>query len=68
MSDEKFIHHETYSRAGSDESTREGFFDVIEDEYGFYVFDDYAGMSIGRFDTLEAADSFARTKAGQAKD
>jgi hypothetical protein len=64
MSHEKFIHHECYSTADADETTRKGFYDVIEDEYGVYVYSGYEGMILQRFDTLEEADAYARKKAG----
>lgn len=63
MSHDKFIHHETISARDADEQHESGWFNVIEDEYGPYVFDCGSGMVRGRYETVteavQAAEGFA---------
>jgi hypothetical protein len=64
MSHEKFKHHERVSAFNGDDNTGEaGFFDVLEDETGIYVFNCGAGMVDSRHETVEAATEKARELA-----
>lgn len=57
-SHEKFIHHESLCAKNADESHERGWFNIIEDEYGIYVFDCFNGMIAGngtRYETVIAA-------------
>ena len=53
---DKFIHHDTLSARYADEARRAGYFDVIEETDGFYVYDCFIGMYRGgRSDSLADA-------------
>lgn len=55
-SHDKFIHHDIRSaKRAPEDGTGGGTFDIIEDEYGPYVFDSYNGMIVKRCETVEKA-------------